>query len=184
MDKSEVKEITLKEFIEQNHYLLSSMAVFIAIASFVKGLPILWLANSLFFLSIAGVVVVWFELHSQFPKKAEIRLFAFKQILSLGLIGFIFYWLLAFPAFWNIFLFVPLTLVLTAMFIKLLNQFFSFQFVRKIFGQKGKRNGWQKLLVAAYNFGIFVAVNWILYICINASPGFNYLLEMIRLNFQ
>ena len=176
--------LSLKDFIDQNHQLLSTMAVLIAIATYADSLPVQWLGNTILFLSTAGVVTVWFELYRCLPKTGTLRLVVFKNIITIGLIGFTFYWFLSFPAFWNIFSFIPLFLFLYYMFHTTIKQLMEFGFVMKIFGTKGQRNGWQKLLVFIYGFGIFVALSWMLHISIGAAPGINLMLELVRLNFH
>ena len=175
---------SLRDFIEENHNLLSAMAVLAAIASFVNGLPIHWLAATLFFLAIAGVITIWFELNAQFPEKGSARLFLFKQILFLGLLGFILYWFLAFPSFWNIFFFLPLFLTLFFMLLTVLRQLTAIPFIKRLFGKKGERSIWQKILIFAYGFAVFVALDWLLWLSVGTSPVFNYTFELIRLNFH
>ncbi len=178
------QNLTLRDFIEKNQSLLSSMAVLFAIATFVDTLSVKWLSNVLMFLSIAGVVTLWVELFMCFPKTGSVRLILFKNILSLGLMGFVLYWFLAFDRFWNIFLFVPLFFVLFYMSNVLLEQFMSVPLIKRLFGEKGKRNVWQKILIGFYAVVVFYGLVWMLSISIGASPGFNYVLELIRLNFK
>lgn len=176
--------LSLKDFIDQNHNLLSALAVLIAIASYAGSLPVQWLGSTILFLSIAGVITVWFELYKNFPKTGTLRLVIFKNITTFGLIGITFYWFLSFPSFWNIFLFIPLFFFLYYMFHTTLKQFMEFSFVKKIIGKTGHRNIWQKILVLIYGLGIFYAVTWMFHISIGAAPGFSFLMELIRLNFH
>lgn len=184
MTDTNEQNLTLRDFIEKNQGLLSSIAVLFAIATFVDTLSVKWLGSVLMFLSIAGVVTLWTELFMCFPKTGSIRLILFKNIISLGLMGFVLYWFLAFDRFWNIFFFVPLFLLLFYMSNILLKQFMSVSFIKRLFGEKGKRNIWQKILVVIYAVIVFYGLMWMLSISIGASPGFNYILELIRLNFK
>lgn len=177
-------KLPLKDFIEQNHNLLSAMAVLVAVASFATTLSVRWLGDVLLFLSIAAIVTLWIELYMSFPKTGSLRLILFKNILSFGLIGLVFYWFLAFGKFWNIFLFIPLFLMMFYMSHNVVKQLLGFSFVKKVIGEKGNRNKWQILLITGYGFGIFWAVSWMLYLAIGASPGFNIILELIRINFK
>lgn len=175
---------SLRDFIDENQNLLSAMAVLVAIASFVTNLPIHWLGSTLLFLTIAGIVTVWVELYILFPKTGSMRLMIFKNVLSFGLIGFVFYWFLAFGTFWNIFSFVPLFAMLLYMSLTVLTQLVAFPIVRKIFGKKGNRNVWQKILIVAYVCAVGYGILWLFAISVGAAPGINYLLQLIRISFH
>jgi len=109
------KEITLKEFIDTNSHLLSAMAALTALFAFVGKLPISWLNSILSFLFIGGIVIVLIEINSNTPKEKERswRLDLFHLVLLLGMWGTIAYWLLLYRTFWNMFLWVPLWVLLT-----------------------------------------------------------------------
>jgi len=175
---------SLHDYIEQNQSLLSAMAVLVAIATFVANLPVHWLGSSLLFLSIAAVVTIWVELYMRFPMTGSIRLVLFKNILSLSLMGFILYWFLAFGTFWNIFAFVPLFCLMFYMSITILKQLTMIPIVRKIFGKKGYRNVWQKILIAVYGLSVSFGIMWMLFVSIGASPALNLMLEFLRINFR
>lgn len=174
---------TLSKILKDNHELLSAMAILVAIATFAAGLSVHWLASTLTFLSIAGVVTIWFELNSAIPKSGTVRLFIFRQILLVGLYCFILYWLLAFRKFWNIFLFIPIASLLAYMFLLNLRQLEQVEFIRKIFGVSGVKNWWQKLFTFLFGFFVFIAIFYILTISIPVSLGLNYILDLVRLNF-
>lgn len=178
------KGMSLKDFIGKNHHLLSTMAVLTAIASFGVTLSIHWLGSILVFLSTAGVMTVWVELYKSFPETGTLRLVIFKNILSLGLFSLGFYWLIAFPTFWNIFSFVPLFALMFYLLHTNIKQITAFSFVQRLFGKKGKRNPWQQLLVFLYGIGMFYALTWMFAMSITAAPGLNMILELIRNNFN
>lgn len=174
----------LKEFIDENHYLLSSMAILIALATFGINLSINWIGSILSFLSIAAIATIWVELYKMFPQKGTLRLILFKNILSLGLLTIGFYWVLAFPVFWNIFSFVPLFIFLLYMLHSNIKQFMSIPFIARLFGVQGKRNLLQKALVAFYAGAIFITLIWIFSLSVGATPAINTILEAIRVNFK
>jgi hypothetical protein len=175
---------SLRDFIEENQSLLTAMAVLFGIATFMATIPMHWLSSALLFFSIAGAITLWAELYMCFPKTGALRLILFKNIISLGLMGFILYWFLAFGAFWNLFIFVPLFAAMYYMSNTVLKQLLAVPFVKKAFGERGHRNGWQILLICGYGIGIFYGVTWMLAISIGAAPGFNLILEVIRQNFR
>lgn len=175
---------SLKEFIQENQYLLSSMAVLVAITSFMANLSPHWLAQTLTFISILGVITIWFELNSLIPKEGTSRLFIFRYVILSGLVGFIFYWLLAFKQFWNIFLFVPIFLLLLFIIVDTIKQLKEIEFVQKIFGIGTDKNKWQKLLNIASNIFLFIFLIYLLRFSTLISPGFNFILDIIRLNFN
>lgn len=178
------KGTSLKGFLDENHHLLSAMAVLLGIATFSGSLSIKWLGNLLLFLSFAGVVTTWFELYINFPKTGAFRLMIFKNILTFGLIGFVFYWILTFPAFWNIFSFIPIFAYLYYMLHTIVKQLATFSVVKKIFGEKNHRNKWQKIFIVIYGLAVFYVLNWILFLSIGAAPGFNIIFELVRLYFK
>ncbi|MBP9836814.1 MAG: hypothetical protein KBC78_03190 [Candidatus Pacebacteria bacterium] len=177
-------ENNLKSFISENDKLLSALTVLLAIAGFVQNLSIQWLGNALLFITIGALLTVWTELYKCFPQKGTVRLMIFKNTISLGLIGIIFYWLIAFNTFWNYFLFIPVFLGLAYMCFTVLAQLKQFSFVKKLTGEKDKRNVWQVGFLITYGFGIFLGLSWLLYLSIGVSPVFTFLLNIIKLNFK
>lgn len=184
MTSSDNQPMTLNSFIKANSELLSAMAVLVAVTTFVSGLPIHWISNVLTCLSIAGLVTIWFELSSLLPKVGSIRLHIFRYVILLGLGSIIFYWLLAFRIFWHFFLFIPLFFLMFFMTISLLKPFGEIDRVRKFFGIGVEKNWWQKICKIIYYIFIFYACVIIFAMSVNASFGFNYLLDIIKLNFH
>ncbi len=176
--------MTLNSFIKENSELLSAMAVLVAVTTFVSDLPIQWISNVLTCLSIAGLVTIWFELSSLLPKVGTIRLHIFRYVILLGLGSIIFYWLLAFRVFWHFVLFIPLFFLMFFMMISLLKPFGEIAKIRKFFAIGSEKNWWQKICKIVYYVFIFYACVVIFAVSVNASLGFNYLLDLIKLNFH
>lgn len=176
--------MTLNSFIKENSELLSAMAVLVAVTTFVSDLPIQWISNVLTCLSIAGLVTIWFELSSLLPKVGTIRLHIFRYVILLGLGSIIFYWLLAFRVFWHFVLFIPLFFLMFFMMISLLKPFGEIAKIRKFFAIGSEKNWWQKICKIVYYVFIFYACVVIFAVSVNASLGFNYLLDLIKVNFH
>lgn len=176
--------ITLDQYIRDNNHILATIAVLIAITTFVTDIKIQWIADCLTCISIAAVVTVWFEATMLMPKNGTFRLKLFRYILIAGLYGFIFYWILDYRIFWHIFLFVPVTFLLTYMFMSQLKQIIQFHWIKILFGIGMKRKWWQKLAVGILSFAMFIFWSYILNASILASYGFNLMLDYLKLHFQ
>lgn len=160
------------------------MAVLMALATFSTNLPIHWLGSTLSFLSIAGVVTVWFELNSQIPKKTSLRLFLFRYVLLWGLTGLVIYWLLAYRAFWNAFLFVPFFIVILFAFFSTMKQFTDTPFISKYFGSGVQKKLWQKILIFFYKTFLFFGFSFCFIFALSLSPFLNQLLDFIKVHFN
>lgn len=110
--ETKIEKKTLRKFIDDNSSLFSVMAVLAAIFAFISKLPISWLNNIFSFVILAGITIIWFEIRSDLPKEKEMseRLFLFRYVVNLLILGTIFYWVVLYRTFWNIFLFFPLFL--------------------------------------------------------------------------
>lgn len=144
---NDAKRITLKEFIGENSVLFSALAVFVAIFALMGKLSINWLNSALSFIFLGGMIIILHEIQSYFPKDKNgmsVRLILFNYVILLSLWGILLYWLLAFRTFWNVFLAIPIFILLvigmTNSTIKLLARK---SFFVKIFGIGQKKNVWQ-----------------------------------------
>ncbi len=176
-------KISLKKFIEENHILLSALAVFAALSAFLSRLTINWLNGVLSFVFIGGLIIIFFEIRSRFPKDNEmsLRLFLFRYVIVLGLGGVLLYWLLAFRTFWNVFLAIPLFFL----FVFLINSFFKpiaeIGFLIKIIGIGQKKNAFQRFIGIMYL--IFLILTSFV-IAILFTPPLNIIFDIIKNNFR
>jgi membrane-associated HD superfamily phosphohydrolase len=176
--------VTLNDYIKKNNEILATIAVLIALTTFVREISIKWIADCLTCISIAAVVTVWFEATMLMPKDGTFRLKIFRYIFITGLYGFIFYWILDYRRFWHVTLFVPVTFLLTYMFMSQLKQFVQFNWVKKLFGIGVTRKWWQKLSVGVLAFVCFIFWSYILAVSVNASYGFNMIFDFLKANMK
>lgn len=197
----EIKTVSLKQFIIENHILLSALAVFATLSALLSKLSISWLSTLLSFISIAGLILIWLEIQSQLPKeKISLKLLLFRYVMIWGLGGLILYWLLAFRDIWKVSLFVPLFFLFVYMFyspFKLLSQiltqiinwlnslprFKQTKFFKKILEIKNSNNFkiFLKILRAAYLIiVIIISFNY----AVLLSPPINAILDLIKNTFR
>lgn len=198
----EKKIISLKQFIEDNHILLSALAVFSSLSALLSRLSINWLNTFFSFISIAGMIIIWFEVQSRLPKEKEmsIRLLLFRYVLIFGLYGLMFYWLLAFRDLWKTFLFIPLFFLFISMLnsqFKLLSQIL-FQVINQIndLSRFKQTKLFKKILEIKNdnNFKILLKILKVTYLIIIIFISFNYaillsppinaILDLIKNNFR
>lgn len=173
--------MSLKEFVENNHKLLSTVAIFATITTLINNLPIKWMSVALSFISIAGMVVVWHEIKTQLPEKMSPRLFIFRYILLWGFGGLVFYWILEFREIWHYFLFAPLSALFMYITIQTLNPLTNQPVVKKIFGIGGSKTWLQKILKVVVLLSIvFVS----LYFATLFSIPLNLIFDVIKNNFR
>jgi len=99
-----VPTMTLKYFIDENHKLLSSIGIFIAITVFSMNLDADYFSIGLSFLFLLLTVLLWIELLRQFPQKGSNLLSWFEVFLGITLLVLIFYWIIEYYQVWFIFL--------------------------------------------------------------------------------
>ncbi len=173
--------MTLKEFIEKNHILLSTVAVFATIVALLSNLPIRWMGTLLSFIFIAGIVIVWHEIQTQLPKKMGPKLFLFRYVLLWGLWGFIFYWLLEFREIWHVFLFVLLFAMFLYLILSSLKPLTEWKFLIKVFGIGQSKTKLQKFLRGII---LFIIGYFSLYAASLFSVPLNLILDAIKNTFK
>jgi hypothetical protein len=197
----EIKTVSLKQFIIDNHILLSALAVFATLSALLSKLSISWLSTFLSFVSIAGLILIWLEVQSQLPKeRLSLKLLLFRYVMIWGLGGLILYWLLAFRDIWKVSLFIPLFFLFVYMFyspFKLLSQiltqiinwlnslprFKQTKLFKKILEIKNSNNFkiFLKILRAAYLIiVIIISFNY----AVLLSPPINAILDLIKNTFR
>jgi hypothetical protein len=144
----------LREFINDNSSLFSVMAVLAAIFAFISKLPISWLNNIFSFVILAGITIIWLEIKSDIPRESGMsgRLFWFSYVVNLLILGTIFYWVVLYRDFWNIFLSLPLFLWLAYFihsnvktFLQVIKSFGEIPFIKKQLETKIIKNILDKL---------------------------------------
>lgn len=179
-----VKRVSLKEFIGDNSVLFSALAVFAGLSAFLTRLPINWLNGVLSFAFFTGMLIIIYEIYSNFPKdqnKISPRLFLFYYVVLTGLWGILIYWLLEFRSFWRIFLAFPLFIFLFLTIHSTFKPLGRINFLVKIFGIGRKKNTFQLILRDIYWIAIIGAS--LTYAGILA-PIFNIILDFVKINFK
>ncbi len=173
--------MSLKDFIEKNHALLSAMAIFATVTALLGNLPIKWVSIVISFISIAGMAIIWYEINTQLPKKMSPRLFFFRYVLLWGLGGLVLYWLLEFREIWHVFLFVPLTIVFMYEIISTLYPLKEWSIVQKVFGIGTEKSWFQKTLKVCVALAIGLLS---LYMASLFSIPINLILDWIKNTFH
>ena len=177
----EEKEVSLKEFIEENHILLSMVAVFATIIALINNLQIQWVSKSLSFIFIIGMVVVWHELYAQLPKKMSPKLLLFRYVLLWGLWGLVFYWFLEFRGVWHAFLVIPLFGMFFYLILYSLKPLINLKFMIKIFGFGQAKS---KVQIFLRGVVIFLIGYLSLYAASLFSIPLNLILDMVKNSFK
>jgi hypothetical protein len=155
-------EISLSDFIGDNDKLLSALAAFVALIAFTQGFRPEFVAGFLSFVLIAGIVLIGIEIWRRLPddRLMSWRLFLFRYVLYWSLAGVIFYWLLNYRVFWDVFLYWPvMILVLVFEISTVVPAVKRFEVTRRFFGVGARKNGWQKtMLVSGWTIAIFTSI--------------------------
>jgi hypothetical protein len=171
--------LPLSAFIEQNDKLLSALAVFSGLVAFSKEFTPSWLGAAIAFCFLGGLVLVAWELRGKFPQQVTWSLFLFRYVILWGMGGITIYWLYTYRIFWDITLWIPLTIIIYLLVTStLLEMVLAFRFTRIVFGfGVEKRNGWQQfaLLVA-----IMIIAAYSLTSGISLSVGTNVMLDLAK----
>ncbi len=176
--------ITLEEFIKNNEALLSSMAVFATIIFFSKDLSPHFIATILSFLIMGGLILISLEIWFKFPEQVTWRLFCFRYVLLWSIVGIIFSWVYEYRAIWNMFLFVPISIVFyLANSNSVVQTLGAFNITRNFFGinidYKEKTRS-QKIIRW---FSILGGLLLSFFVGIWFSFGINIALDITKLNF-
>lgn len=171
--------LTLSSFIEQNDKLLSALAVFSGLVAFSKEFTPQWLGASIAFFFLGGLVLVAWELRGKFPQQVTWSLFLFRYVILWGMGGIIIYWLYTYRIFWDITLWIPLTIIIYLLVSStLLEIVLAFRFTRMIFGfGVEKRNRWQQLALLA---AVVVIGAYSLASGVSLSVGTNVMLDLAK----
>lgn len=96
----EDKKVTLGMFIEDNHKLLATLGIFIALTVFAKNIPQKWASHVLSFLFLNATILIAIEILGRFPpeKTCKWMLWWFQHIIFFSMFSLAVYWIFAFPA--------------------------------------------------------------------------------------
>ncbi len=109
--------VTLREFVEENHRLISVLGVLVALSAFSSGLRPGNLGLTLASVFLAMAVLVMLELWTAFPRghaTKRLEWFGVGMLATMGLVSV--YWLLAFRQIWRGVLALPVWAALTTAF--------------------------------------------------------------------
>ncbi len=175
---------TLKEFIRNNEVLLSSIAVVATLIFFSRDLTPHFIAELISFLLIGGMILLWLEIWSKFPEQVQWRLFLFRYVLLWSVAGVIFSWVYEYRTFWDMFLFIPISIIIYITNSSSITQTLGvFSLTRNFFGigidnkEKTSLQKWIKGI--AIMFGIFLAF----FLGVWFSYGINAIFDIAKLNF-
>jgi hypothetical protein len=157
------------------------LAVFATITAFINTLSVKWLAAMLSSVLIIGMILIWHEVNSHFPKKMSLKLGLFRYILLLGFCGLTLYSLIEFRQTWNMFLFMPLSISFMYAIIFSLKPLIKFDIVIKILGIGQQRNVWQKIIRIICAISVTLIS---LFLASIISPFINLILTWIKISFK
>lgn len=93
---------TLSDFIENNYRILTSLGIFTALTAFSLNLPFKYVGQFLAFLFMTLAFIVWIELWTKIPAKANKgRIYWFAITLNIAVIFIAFYWVIQYYAIFN-----------------------------------------------------------------------------------
>jgi hypothetical protein len=145
------KIISLSDFIDQNHKLISVLGIFTALTVFTSSLQVKAIGNILSFIFLALTVLVWFELWGKFPSTdTTFRLTWFESILQFAIFGIVVYWLIEYRSIWKHMLTVLLFGIIAASFSQFMKRKNIFN---RLFQTEHGRLKWLR-----YIFGIILIV--------------------------
>ena len=168
----------LEHFLKDSQVLLASLAVLAALLAFANNLKPTWIGETMSFFLVGGLILIWLEIWSKLPPKMHWRLFLFRYVLLWGVALVVFYWIYEYRLFWDIFLFVPTTIVVMALIASnVLPVVRSFRVTHTIFGiGEAQKNYWQKLIRGLFIIGWFFVS---FYIGVYISIGTNLFMDLL-----
>ncbi len=175
---NEETKITIRTYIEKNHDLLEVLAIFVALTIFFQSLNIRPFSVGLSFLSLTAVGILWLEVWETFPnKRGDMRLTLFENVIFLGGLGFIAYWLLEFN---DIFGEQGLTIILGLTGTLILLTFISWALKRanlfnRLFQAEPGGKVWLRYIFAAFLFIVCFIISG--YVATGAVPPIESFIE-------
>ncbi|MGA2607945.1 MAG: hypothetical protein ABSH01_10885 [Terriglobia bacterium] len=117
-EKKEPSPPTLTKWIQENHNLISTLAIFATLSAFANNLPDKDQGRLLSFLLFALALSVGFEILLKFPPVQQGRLYWFGEIFAVSILLFAYVWVATYYPYLTFFLFMAAGLVVvTVIFI-------------------------------------------------------------------
>jgi small-conductance mechanosensitive channel len=120
----QTKPLSLADFIEANHKLITVLGVFTAITAFSGSLPIQPFAQAISALFLTLTLLVWLELWGRFPSSvATWTMYWFESILGLAMLALVAYWVFSIRSVFPPFVVLLVFMLVTGGFSYLLKRF-------------------------------------------------------------
>ncbi len=130
-ESDSVEPLALKDFVDENHKLLSTIGIFTAITVFSLNIKSTYFSLGLSFLFLFQTLILWSELLSQIPKVATRRMGWFENFLSYSFLVLIIYWVVEYYMVWNLFLWLIIPLFIVYFISVILKKFNLFNILFK-----------------------------------------------------
>ena len=158
-NKELIKEITIADFIEKNHKLLSVFAIFAALTIFSNNISVEWASSLLSVLFLTAMILIWFELLGTFPsmKPGTLSLAWFEDILSGIFLVIIIYWVIII----NVTLPYILTIIIAMGVFYLFSAIIVKRFIRSFLEKKSKKFRYFfyiAILLLVYSLSFYLAI--------------------------
>jgi len=124
-DPTNVKspKVSLSDFIEANHKLLSALGIFTALSVFAMNLPNKACGYILSFVFMWITILMWFELFGRFPAKgASERLGMFEGLISISILLVVVAWVMLFSSIWEEVISLPIFVTILFLFLYFLSK--------------------------------------------------------------
>jgi hypothetical protein len=169
----ETPKMTLGEFIETNHKLLSTLGIFIALIVFSINLPDNFFGNMISFLLLAIIFLIWIEVFRRLPKSKEWSLEVFHNLLFLVLFLLILYWIIYYREIWNAYLGAVLIFPIMTFLCWIISRYRKLQIVLQKFSK-------YKILRPIIKWGLVFVIAYIsMYLSLSVSKPINRMFDSI-----
>ena len=119
-ERRELPETTLTEFIENNHKLISTVAILATLSSFANNLPNKEVGKILSFCLFTLALLVCVEIHQNLPLVTKGRLYWFSDVFTISVVVFIVAWIGAYYPYLILFLVMVVELIFAVLVFGLL----------------------------------------------------------------
>ncbi|OGC85504.1 MAG: hypothetical protein A2V73_06430 [candidate division Zixibacteria bacterium RBG_19FT_COMBO_42_43] len=132
-------KISLRQFIENNQRLITTMGVFFALTIYSTSIPIKQIALALSFLFMTCSFLIWMEVLSGITDYTSWSLHWFQIALLWAFLAFSFYWYIEYRTIWRYLLFIPLFSFISWSFMAIMKRYRLFERVLVIVPEKIRR---------------------------------------------
>jgi cell division protein FtsW (lipid II flippase) len=158
--------LSLREFIELNHNLLSALGIFMALTVFAANIPYEFLRTGLSFVFLAVSVILWIETFFNYNPTLSRRKYSllmrwFNVLMEIATFLLILYWLVAYSIVWKIMLPVVIFAILIALSSLILDRLSYFKKLHYPIDSKHKLKKqflWWVLFFASLFLCLYVAI--------------------------